>query len=87
MFVAPDSDVRIYPIPYRHGAEITAWVSVAVSIASTACIILCPKPELGGFHPVTLIAGSESAKANTAKAIPLEAFRAKPDTRITWCSR
>lgn len=65
----PDSDVRIYPIPYGTGLEIAAWVSVAVSIASTAyALFFAPKPELGGFSSSNASSlDLTPAKANTAK--------------------
>ncbi|MEC5330219.1 phage tail protein, partial [Klebsiella oxytoca] len=65
----PDSDVRIYPIPYGTGLEIAVWVSVAVSIASTAyALFFAPKPELGGFSSGNSASlDLNPAKANTAK--------------------
>ncbi|HBY9982722.1 MULTISPECIES: host specificity factor TipJ family phage tail protein [Klebsiella pneumoniae complex] len=65
----PDSDVRIYPIPYGTGLEIAVWVSVAVSIASTAyALFFAPKPELGGFSSSNASSlDLNPAKANTAK--------------------
>ncbi|MBC4373572.1 kinase, partial [Klebsiella pneumoniae] len=65
----PDSDVRIYPIPYGTGLEIVAWVSVAVSIASTAyALFFAPKPELGGFSSSNASSlDLNPARANTAK--------------------
>ncbi|HHG2375685.1 TPA: host specificity factor TipJ family phage tail protein [Escherichia coli] len=35
-FIGPDSDVRIYPVPYGTGAEIALWVAVSVAVASAA---------------------------------------------------
>ncbi len=65
----PNSDVRIYPIPYGTGLEIAVWVSVAVSIASTAyALFFAPKPELGGFSSGNSASlDLNPAKANTAK--------------------
>lgn len=65
----PDSDVRIYPIPYGTGLEIAVWVSVAVSIASTAyALFFAPKPELGGFSSSNASSlDLNPARANTAK--------------------
>lgn len=61
--------MRIYPIPYGTGLEIAAWVSVAVSIASTAyALFFAPKPELGGFSSSNASSlDLNPAKANTAK--------------------
>jgi hypothetical protein len=45
------------------------WVSVAVSIASTAyALFFAPKPELGGFHQVIRITGSEPGKSEYSEA-------------------
>jgi hypothetical protein len=78
----PDSDVRIYPIPYGTGLEIAVWVSVAVSIASTAyACFFAPKPELGGFSSSNAASlDLNPAKANTAKlGDPVREALAKPD--------
>ena len=87
----PDSDVRIYPIPYGTGLEIAAWVSVAVSIASTAyALFFAPKPELGGFS------SSNASSLDLIRLKPIQRSLAIPlgkllgetgYTRITWCSR
>lgn len=65
----PDSDVRIYPVPYGTGLEIAVWVSVAISAASAVySLFFGPKVDLGGYS-----SGSgrslelNPAKANTAK--------------------
>ncbi|STS78682.1 kinase [Klebsiella pneumoniae] len=86
----PDSDVRIYPIPYGTGLEIAAWVSVAVSIASTAyALFFAPKPELGGFSS----SNASSLDLNRGQTpqnsvIPLGRRLGETGfTRITWCSR
>lgn len=34
--IQPDSDVRIFPVPYGTGAEIALWAAVAVAVASAA---------------------------------------------------
>ncbi|HBQ0509444.1 kinase [Klebsiella michiganensis] len=67
--LSPDSDVRVYPVPYGTGLEIAAWVSVAISAASAVySLFLGPKVDLGGYS-----SGSgrslelNPAKANTAK--------------------
>ena len=68
-YLQPDSDVRIYPVPYGTGLEIAVWVSIAVSIASTAyALFFAPKPELGGFSSNNGTSlDLNPAKANTAK--------------------
>lgn len=35
-YIRPESDVRIYPVPYGTGLEIAAWAAVAVAVASAA---------------------------------------------------
>ncbi|HHS9690195.1 TPA: host specificity factor TipJ family phage tail protein [Klebsiella michiganensis] len=67
--LSPDSDVRIYPVPYGTGLEIAVWVSIAVSVASAAySLFFGPKLDIGGYS-----SGSgrslelNPAKANTAK--------------------
>lgn len=67
--LSPDSDVRIYPVPYGTGLEIAVWVSVAISAASAVySLFFGPKVDLGGYS-----SGSgrslelNPAKANTAK--------------------
>lgn len=64
----PDSDVRIYPIPY--GAVALAWIAVAVSVASVAyALFFAPGVgDLGGYssgtgNPLDV----NPAKANNAK--------------------
>ena len=48
--LSPDSDVRIYPVPYGTGLEIAVWVSVAISAASAAySLFFGPKVDLGGY--------------------------------------
>ena len=34
--IMPESDVRMYPVPYGTGAEIALWVAVGVAVASAA---------------------------------------------------
>ncbi len=34
--IRPDSDVRMYPVPYGTGVEIALWAAVAVAVASAA---------------------------------------------------
>ncbi|WP_116946587.1 host specificity factor TipJ family phage tail protein [Klebsiella pneumoniae] len=67
--LSPDSDIRIYPVPYGTGLEIAVWVSIAISAASAAySLFFGPKVDLGGYS-----SGSgrslelNPAKANTAK--------------------
>lgn len=66
--IKPDSDVRIYPVPY--GAVAIAWIAVAVSVASVAyALFFAPGiGDLGGYssgtgNPLDV----NPAKANNAK--------------------
>lgn len=66
--IKPESDVRIYPVPY--GAVALAWIAVAVSVASVAyALFFAPGVgDLGGYSSGT---GNQldvnPAKANNAK--------------------
>lgn len=35
-FIKPESDVRVYPVPYGTGAEFALWAAVALAVASAA---------------------------------------------------
>lgn len=66
--INPDSDVRIYPVPY--GAVAIAWIAVAVSVASVAyALFFAPGVgDLGGYSSGTGNAlDVNPAKANNAK--------------------
>lgn len=65
----PDSDVRMYPVPYGTGLEIAMWVSVAVSVASAAySLFFGPKLGVNSFSSSTgRSLDLNPAKANTAK--------------------
>ena len=66
--ISPDSDVRIYPVPY--GAVAIAWIAVAVSVASVAyALFFAPGVgDLGGYSSGTGNAlDVNPAKANNAK--------------------
>ncbi|MCV5818536.1 host specificity factor TipJ family phage tail protein [Escherichia coli] len=56
--ISPDSDVRIYPVPY--GAVAIAWIAVAVSVASVAyALFFAPGVgDLGGYSSGTGIDAS-----------------------------
>lgn len=63
--LSPDSDVRIYPVPYGTGLEIAVWVSVAISAASAVySLFFGPKVDLGGYSS----GGGRSLELNPAKA-------------------
>ncbi|WP_324648558.1 host specificity factor TipJ family phage tail protein [Klebsiella pneumoniae] len=68
-FIRPDSDVRIYPVPYGTGLEIAAWAAVAVAVASAAYSIIMMS-QLGKMGASTANGDQldlTPAKANTAK--------------------
>ncbi|WP_312320156.1 host specificity factor TipJ family phage tail protein [Atlantibacter hermannii] len=47
--IHPDSDVRMYPVPYGTGAEIALWVAVSVAVASAAySIYMMSTMQTGG---------------------------------------
>lgn len=68
--INPESDVKIYPIPYGTGLEIVAWAAVAVAVASAAySIYMMSNMQTGGYSQpgngdqINL----NPAKANSAK--------------------
>lgn len=65
----PDSDIRMYPVPYGTGLEIAMWVSVAVSVASAAySLFFGPKLGVNSFSSSTgRSLDLNPAKANTAR--------------------
>ncbi|MBS9487573.1 kinase [Citrobacter braakii] len=68
--IGPDSDVRIYPVPYGSGAEIALWVAVSVAVASAAySLYMMSTMQTGGASQPGN--GDQldlnPAKANTAK--------------------
>ena len=55
MFLQPDNDVRIYPIPWHEWQEGTAWVSVAILVRLRPMHYSLPlNQSWAAFHPVTL---------------------------------
>lgn len=68
--IGPDSDVRIYPVPYGTGAEIALWVAVSVAVASAAySLYMMSTMQTGGASQPGNGDQLElnPAKANTAK--------------------
>lgn len=68
--IGPDSDVRIYPVPYGSGAEIALWVAVSVAVASAAySLYMMSTMQTGGASQPGNGDQLElnPAKANTAK--------------------
>ncbi len=62
--IGPDSDVRIFPIPY--GAVALAWIAVAISVATVAySLFFAPgASDTGSFSSTT----GDSLDVNPAKA-------------------
>lgn len=67
--IRPESDVRIYPVPYGTGLEIAAWAAVAVAVASAAyTLFMMSGLDSGGYSSSTgKSLDLNPAKANTAK--------------------
>ena len=66
----PESDVKMFPVPYGTGLEIAAWAAVAVAVASAAySIYMMSTMDKGGGYSSTNGLGLDlnPAKANTAK--------------------
>lgn len=68
-YIRPESDVRIYPVPYGTGLEIAAWAAVAVAVASAAyTLFMMSGLDSGGYSSSTgRNLDLNPAKANTAK--------------------
>lgn len=47
--ISPESDVRMYPVPYGTGFEIAAWIAVAVSVASLAYALIMSNVDTSGY--------------------------------------
>lgn len=70
LVITPESDVRMYPVPYGTGAEIALWVAVSVAVASAAySIYMMSTMQTGGASQPGNGDQLElnPAKANTAK--------------------
>ncbi|AIR71486.1 host specificity factor TipJ family phage tail protein [Dickeya fangzhongdai] len=66
--ISPDSDVRIYPVPYAVG--VVAWVAIALAVASVAYALFFA-PSASGLNYSSVGSGDSldlnPAKANSAK--------------------
>lgn len=70
LVITPESDVRMYPVPYGTGAEIALWVAVSVAVASAAySLYMMSTMQTGGASQPGNGDHLElnPAKANTAK--------------------
>ncbi len=64
--IRPDSDVRMYPVPYGTGAEIALWVAVSVAVASAAySIYMMSTMHTGGASQPS---NGDQLELNPAKA-------------------
>lgn len=64
--IRPDSDVRMYPVPYGTGAEIALWVAVSVAVASAAySIYMMSTMQTGGASQPS---NGDQLELNPAKA-------------------
>lgn len=66
----PESDIKMFPVPYGTGLEIAAWAAISVAIASAAySIYMMSTMDKGGGYSSTNGLGLDlnPAKANTAK--------------------
>lgn len=66
----PESDVKMFPVPYGTGLEIAAWAAVMVAVASAAySIYMMSTMDKGGGYSSSNGLGLDlnPAKANTAK--------------------
>ncbi|EDN2206373.1 kinase, partial [Salmonella enterica] len=67
--IRPDSDARIYPIPYGLGAATIAWIAVGISVAAAAySLFMMSNMDKGGYSSASGNAlDLNPAKANTAR--------------------
>lgn len=66
----PESDIKMFPVPYGTGLEIAAWAAIVVAVASAAySIYMMSTMDKGGGYSSTNGLGLDlnPAKANTAK--------------------
>jgi len=64
--IRPDSDIRMYPVPYGTGAEIALWVAVSVAVASAAySIYMMSTMQTGGASQPS---NGDQLELNPAKA-------------------
>lgn len=67
--IQPDTDVRMYPVPYGLEAATLAWIAVGVAVASAAySLYMMSQMDTGSYSSDTGTGlGLNSANANTAK--------------------
>ncbi|GHL68337.1 hypothetical protein ECZU33_08970 [Escherichia coli] len=67
--IRPDSDVRLYPVPFGLEAATIAWIGVGISVAAAAySLVLMSRIDTGGYTSSTgRSLDLNPARANTAK--------------------
>ncbi|MDZ6016494.1 phage tail protein, partial [Klebsiella pneumoniae] len=67
--IHPDSDVRLYPVPFGLEAATIAWIGVGIAVASAAySLFMMSNIDAGGYTSSTgRSLDLNPAKANTAK--------------------
>ncbi len=67
--IRPDSDVRLYPVPFGLEAATIAWIGIGISVAAAAySLVLMSTIDTGGYTSSTgRSLDLNPAKANTAK--------------------
>ncbi|VTN08329.1 Uncharacterised protein [Raoultella terrigena] len=69
MFIKPESDVRIYPVPFATAAAVAAWAALAIAAASAVYVLITMSNMDKGGYSSSSGTGLDlnPAKANTAK--------------------
>ncbi|HAU4359700.1 host specificity factor TipJ family phage tail protein [Klebsiella oxytoca] len=68
-FIKPESDIRIYPVPFASAAAVAAWAALAVAAASAVYVLMTMSNMDTGGYSSSSGRGLDlnPAKANTAK--------------------
>lgn len=68
-FIKPESDVRIYPVPFATAAAVAAWAALAIAAASAVYVLITMSNMDKGGYSSSSGTGLDlnPAKANTAK--------------------
>jgi hypothetical protein len=89
-YIRPESDVRIYPVPYGTGLEIAAWAAVAVAVASAAYTLFMMSGLDSGDIPLRqaeVLISIRQKRIQPNWVTPFVKFLAAVFTRIMWSSR
>ncbi|GHL72248.1 hypothetical protein ECZU33_48080 [Escherichia coli] len=87
--IRPDSDVRLYPVPFGLEAATIAWIGVGISVAAAAySLVLMSRIDTGGYTSSTgRSLDLNPARANTAKlGDAIREVFGRVRTRIMWSS-